>query len=183
MFIAVSQLVFGHLQKKYNNDVNNDGKFTIADIVAVIQILNEGVIDGNSLNLADVNNDGQITIEDVNLLTNLLLSEEPSGKTIDAIYITSKNEGNSSLCYLLKDRPVIINKKDKIIIRSSNSNELEIPLTDNIKVELGCMDENSIGKISNDTKKKVESKVYFEKNKVIIYHKGVKYNINGTLYK
>lgn len=53
-------------------DINNDGKISIADVTALINILLDG--QSSELSLADVNLDGDISIGDVTELINVLLS-------------------------------------------------------------------------------------------------------------
>ena len=57
-------------------DVNNDGKVTIADVTALVNVLLGKDTAGYNLKAADVNSDGGRTIADVTALVNILLGKK-----------------------------------------------------------------------------------------------------------
>lgn len=166
-------------------DINKDGEFNFVDVVIAVQILNEGNKNQYDSSIADTDNDGKLTHKDISHLASRLISEPSIDNPIDAIFVTSTDLSFKSECFLLKNRPQIIYKKDKMIVRTIDSNDLEIPFTydSKIKVELGKYNNTGIEYLTNNQEIIKESKTYIINNKIIIYHKGVRYNINGTLYK
>ena len=67
--------IYGRTQEPsyLKGDVNGDGEVNIADVNVIINIIQGGNADENTLKRADVNDDGEIGIADINLDIDLIM--------------------------------------------------------------------------------------------------------------
>lgn len=69
-------------------DVNDDGAINIADVVCVLNALNNGYFgQGQCRQAADVNGDGAITSDDATMIQNYVLSKGNTGRCGEIFYL------------------------------------------------------------------------------------------------